>query len=113
MNEKKVSFEDLKQKAKDAYESGKTWAKENKETLVVFGPVLVGSLVEMVKVASRRSTIRENKRLKDNYIYDRSAGHYYETKRKLKNKEWLQVDERHNNGESYGEILSDMGLLKK
>lgn len=110
---KKMSFEDLKKKANGVYGSGKTWAKENKETLIVFGPVLVGSLVEMVKVVSRSSTIRENKRLKDNYIYDRSAGHYYEAKRKLKNKEWLQVDERHKNGESIGDILSDMGLLKK
>ena len=112
MNEK-MTLEDLKAKAKEKYEAGKEWAKKNKELLVVFGPVAVGSLVEIAKIASRHSTVKEQKKLKENYIYDRSAGHYYETKRKLKNKEWLQVDERHTNGESYGEILDDMGLLRK
>lgn len=111
--EENKKLKDLEEKLRAKFEAGKTWAKEHKDVLVVFGPVMAGSLVEILKIASRSSTVRENKKLKDNYIYDRSAGHYYETKRKVKNKEWIQIDERRRNGESTGDILRDMGLLKK
>ena len=110
MNEK---IEELKKKGMETYEKVMQKAKENKEVLIVFGPVAIGAMVEIGKAMNRSSTMRTNKRLRENYVYDRSAGHYYETKRKLKNKEWLQFDERRDQGEPVGRILNDMGLLKR
>lgn len=101
-------------KARLNYEKGKEWFKENKELATVLGPVVLGGFIEICKIISRSSTAKENKRLKENYIYDRSAGHYYETKRKLKSREWLQFDEmRTTTDMSVGEILDEMKLLKK
>lgn len=107
-----AKVEKFKRKATDA--TGKTisWCKENKEALVVIVPVLASSGVELIKILTRRGTVNEQKRLKDLYIYDRSGGHYYELRRRLKTREWIEFDERKNRGERVGEILRDMRVLK-
>lgn len=88
------------------------WGKQHQEVVVIFGPVLLGSVVELIKIATKHHNISEERALKDRYIYDSSNRHYYEMRRKPKTKEWLQIDQRRENGESLGWILSDMGLLK-
>lgn len=100
--------EQAKQKAMDGVE----WCKAHKETIIVFGPVVAGSLIELLKINSKRRTVSEEKALKDRYIYDPSNRHYYELKRKPKNSEWLQIDQRIKEGEPLGWILNDMRLLK-
>lgn len=110
---------DLKEKVHEATEKAKIkvghvyfWCMDNKEVVAVVGPVLLTSGVELVKVVTRRGTVSEQRRLKENYIYDRKSGHYYELRRKLKNREWLEFDERKNRGESVAQILQDMRVLK-
>lgn len=109
----------FKQKMKEVMEKGKhkasdvwRWCGENKEAVVIFGPVLIGSAIEFIKIVNRRSTVTEEKRLKENYIYDARHHHYYELKRQPKSSEWLQIDERKDNGEGLYDILQDMRLLK-
>ena len=89
------------------------WCGDHKAELVVFGPPMISGAIEIIKIAARRKNVSEERRLKDNYIYDRSNGHYYEVKRKLKSSEWLQIDERKEHGERLGAILLDMNVLKK
>ena len=89
------------------------WAAAHRAEITVFGPPMITFTMEMIKVISRRHNISEERRLKDNYVYDRVNGHYYETSRKLKSSEWLQLDERKAEGESIGAILRDMEVLKK
>lgn len=88
------------------------WCKDHKEAIVVFGPVIMGGIVEIAKISTKRHTVSEEKALKERYIYDRSNGHYYELKRQPKSSEWIQIDQRKQNGETLGCILDDMGLLK-
>lgn len=99
-------------KAQVIMSSTADWCKEHKEAIIVFGPAIMGGIVEILKIQTKCHTVNEEKALKDQYIYDRSSGHYYELKRKPKNREWLQIDQRKQNGESLGWILNDMKLLK-
>lgn len=105
-------FEEKSEKAKRKALAVIDWGKDHKETIIVFGPVIVGSVIEIIKITSKRHTVNEEKALKERYIYDRSLGHYYEMKRQPKRSEWLQIDQRKQNGETLGEILNDMKLLK-
>lgn len=104
---------DICEKGKDAVHKGVDWCKENKEAVILFGPVIFGSVIEMIKIMNRRSTVAEEKRLKENYIYDPSHHHYYELKRQPKQSEWCMIDQREDNGENLYDILSDMRLLKR
>lgn len=115
MEEKKTLKQWLEEKSEQAKRKamdGVEWCKTHKETIIVFGPVVAGSLIELLKINNKRRTVNEEKALKDRYIYDRSSGHYYELKRKPKNSELLQIDQRKQEGESLGWILNDMRLLK-
>lgn len=115
MNEQskfKVWVDDKKQKAAWTWADLKDWCGKHKEQIVVFGPVIISGLVEITKVMVRRGNVKEEKHLKENYIYDRPQGHYYELRRKLKSSEWIQIEERKAEGESLGVILRDMRVLK-
>lgn len=115
MEEKKTMKEKLEEMKKwlwYKYDDGKRWVIRNKEALVIVAPVLISGVVEIVKVSTKRGNIREERRLKDMYIYDSSNRHYYELRRKLKSKEWIQIDERRSHGEPLYQILQDMRVLK-
>lgn len=115
MNEKKTFkewFDEKQGMAKWKLHNAVEWCRDHKEVIVVFGPVLIGSVAEMAKILTKKQTINEEKALKDRYIYDSSTRHYYELKRKPKNSEWLQIDQRVTNGEMLGWVLNDMKLLK-
>lgn len=115
MDEKKTLkkwFEEKSELAKWKTQTAIDWCKQHKETIIVFGPVIMGGIIEIIKISTKRHTVNEEKALKERYIYDRSTGHYYEMKRKPKTSEWLQIEERKQNGESLGWILNDMRLLK-
>lgn len=108
----KDRFEEEKMKAEMKLNDLKLWCSEHKAELAVFGPPVIAAIVELVKTVAKRSTVNEERHLKENYIYDRSMGHYYELRRKLKSSEWLQIEQRKREGESLGEILQDMRVLK-
>lgn len=115
MKEKKTLkewFENKKEKAKEKLHGVVQWGSKHKAEIVVFGPVLITGAVEIIKTATKKQNLNEERRLKDNYIYDRSMGHYYELKHKLSSSEWLQIEERKGEGESLGRILKDMNVLK-
>lgn len=115
MEEKKTLKEWLEEKSEEAkwkIHDVTEWCKENKESIIVFGPAIVSGIIEIAKISTKRRTVNDEKVLKDRYIYDRSSGHYYELKRKPKNSEWIQIDERRRHGEPLSWILNDMGLLK-
>lgn len=115
MEEKKTLkewFEEKSDWAKWKAQAAVDWCKEHKEAIIVFGPVIMGGIIEIAKISTKRHTVNEEKALKERYIYDRSTGHYYEMKRKPKSSEWLQIEQRKQNGETLGSILNDMKLLK-
>lgn len=93
--------------------SAKNWCVEHQKELMVYIPIGVSFVTEVIKIASKNASNKEARRLKDNYIYDRSHGHYYELSHKLNSSEHLMIDMRRDNGESLPEILSAMDVLKK
>lgn len=105
-------FEEKSDWAKWKIHLAAEWCKNNKEAVIVFGPVILGGIIEIAKISTKRHNVNEEKALKERYIYDRSTGHYYELRRKPKSSEWLQIEQRKQNGETLGWVLNDMRLLK-
>lgn len=98
-------WSDTKVKVKEFWE-------ENRDYIVVLAPVIIGAGSAAVKAIERDQRIKEEKDLKERYIYDRSLGTYYEMRRQPKQSEYAEISRRKSNGESLGEILKDMRLMK-
>lgn len=90
------------------------WISENKELVVtsvsLFGAVGTGA-IKVAKASSAAKRLRRERDLKERYIYDRSAGHYWKIRKKLSSDQWRVIEHRKRNGERYGDILEDMNLL--
>lgn len=99
---------DMKLKARDIGD----WCQRHRETLIVLIPVFVSGSIELIKIAAKNKNTGEERRLKENFIYDRSQGHYYELRRKPTANEWRMIDHRKDSGEFLGDILDGMSLLK-
>lgn len=106
------------------WERSKAWMKnrktdvecfweENKEAIVAITPPLIGGAVMLGKIISKHNAIKAEQFLKDRKIYDPRMGHYYDLRKKPTQLQWTEIDERYRSGEGYGQILKDMGLLKK
>lgn len=89
----------------------KDWCIDNPEKSIPLGSVILGGGAKLVKTLHRNHNLKEQKDLKELYVYDRSLGHYWKVKRPLKNSEWEQINNRKRNGESLGDILSSLRLL--
>lgn len=91
------------------------WAEDHQEFLRVAIPFTTGAVALIAKGArnvSKRRKLDEERRLKENYCYDRSLGHYWELRRKLTNEEWRIIEARRANGERLADILNDLKVLK-
>lgn len=108
----KEKLAELKAWAKWKWNDAKIFYNAHKQEVIIWGPPIIGGVVEIVKICTKDKTVKEQKRLKENYIYDHKAGHYYELRRKLKNSEWAEIDRRRNYGEPLYAILEDMRVLK-
>lgn len=92
------------------------WMMENPELAVVIIPTVLSALGWVLK-KTLRLTIRsknnsEEYKLKNLYVYDRSAGHYWKLKRELSNDEKLYIEKQREKGRKYGDILDDLKVLK-
>lgn len=108
----KEKIESLKFEAGKKKDEAISWIKEHKEFCYAVIPVLVTGLLDIGKEVSRHGRLKEEKRLKENYIYDRSKGHYVEARRPLKPKEWRRFDELREQGMSSSDILRELRLDK-
>lgn len=111
---KVADFKKAKRKAwiREKYQKTKTFVGDNKEILIAAIPVAGAVAGKMIRSISKRSSIKREEHLKNEYCYDRSLGHYWELKRKLSNSEWIKIDKRKRNGEPLADILDDMKVLK-
>ena len=103
---------EIKEKISEKIQQGKEWVIEHKQAVIILAPIVAKGLTATAKTVSKNSTIRKAEKTKEMYCYDPSLGHYWELKRKLSNKEWLEIDRRRTRGERYADILYDMGVLK-
>ncbi len=102
----------FKYQAKRRFQNGVNWIVRNKELVMFALPVIAGAATTVAKVVGKRVNLHKEANLKNLYCYDRSAGHYWELKRKLTKSEWVEIDRRRVNGERYADILSSMNVLK-
>lgn len=102
----------VKERFKQKVREAKEWASANKEVLIIMTPLVIGSVTTITKVTGKHINLRKEEALKNLYCYDRSLGHYWKLKRKLSNKEWLEIDARKNKGESLSSILASFKVLK-
>lgn len=103
---------ELKEKVNEKFQNGKEWLSKNKEAVITLTPVVIGGVTTVCKVVGKHVNLRKEEQVKDLYCYDRSLGHYWKLRRELSNKEWLEIDQRKQNGERLSDILSDMKVLK-
>ena len=87
------------------------WKWHHDEILLV-APVVIGGMVKIVQVTTRKRTAKLQKDNKERFIYDRSEGHYWELRRPLRNDEWYFISSEKSKGRRYADILSDLGVLK-
>lgn len=90
----------------------KWFVMNNKEFIIVFGPIVIGTLGKIIKYTGKQITISREKNNKELYCYDRSLGHYWKLRRELTNDEWVKIDNRKTNGERLADILDEMKVLR-
>ena len=103
--ERRKKIEEFKQKAKDIWD-------EHKMTIIVLAPVAGKVIKEVVKAVGRHHNLKLEERSKDHRVWDPTIGHYWELRRKLDNRDWTEINRRHSRGESLGEILESLRVLK-
>lgn len=72
----------------------------------------LGLLSTGIKVGGKIYKQHSENRNKDLRCYDTSLGRYWELKRRLDNKDWLEIDRRRALGERLGDILESMNALR-
>lgn len=87
------------------------WA-DNKETIVTLVPVVVGGVTVLARVIGKQARIKQEKNLKELYVWDPKLGMYYQLRKKMTNAQRLELDRRKEAGESIGNILASMKVLK-
>ena len=112
-----ISMEDLRKAQRKAWvrekvQAAKDFVTDNKEVLVIALPAFWSLQAMAIKSVGKAINLRKEEHLKNEYCYDRSLGHYWELRRKLTNREWLEIDERKKNGEKLSDILKSLRVLK-
>lgn len=118
----KVDYRTTKQKIEDAgrfvkrkAREGWEWVKDNKEMVLICVPVASAAVAGVCKITSnaiRLHKVHKEELIKNTYIYDPSLGFYWPMKRALTGAEKLEFDARRKAGETTGEILRSMKVLK-
>ena len=104
----------VKEKLKAKGRAALDWIDIHREETIAIGAgvtALGGFVTKIVKGHNKKKQLEEERELKENFVWDRRQGHYWRVKRKLSNQEWLEIDRRYREGQSMGNILSDLRLL--
>lgn len=102
----------LKDKMEESKEKAKQWFVDHQND-ILYGCYIAATIGAAVIPIVHKARKNHYEHLKDYRIYDRSNGFYWETRRKLTNNQKMIIEQRHLTGEPYGQILSDMKLLKR
>lgn len=99
--------EHLKQEAKKKLLDLECWCINHKEIIAIATPIVIAGLKKTNKLRNER----EEERHRNQTIYDRSEGHYWNLRRSPTQSEWGEINYRHRQGEPYYSILISMNLL--
>lgn len=106
----KEKVESFKMEAKKKLDDCVEFCKKNKEVVIVMAPVVIECSTRLLVQVLRAYGKHEDRINKERNIYDFRHRHYVQSKRKIKQHEWDEIDQRLERGESPGEILKDLGL---
>lgn len=101
-----------KGKAKTTICEGVYWCEQHMEIVTIVVPVAGIAVGQVCKSVARTAAIKQDDRKRNLEVWDPVNGFRWQLKRKMTNNEKLILDSRHRNGESIGDILYDMKLLK-
>lgn len=104
--------EAMKQKVDDKAQQCKMFIETHKEDIITIAPVVMVGASAAVKMTYQYVMKKQDQICKDLYVYDRSLGHYWRLRRKLRKDEWLYIEKRKQAGESLGSILADLKVLR-
>jgi ABC-type nitrate/sulfonate/bicarbonate transport system substrate-binding protein len=105
--ERREKYDRFKQKLNQAW----TWCIDNPEKAIPIGVAVGGGIAKGAKTISRHAKLKEERELKDLYIYDRSTGFYWKLKKPLTSRQQMEINLRKTNGEKLGDILNSMRVL--
>lgn len=108
-----------KEKFKDHMRDFECWVNNNPWLAAILIPAAIATATtcvkgsfELTKKLIDNSTARHQMRVDKSRIYDPAAGFYWYTRKELTSAQKLQVEQRHKDGESIGQILQSMGVLR-
>ena len=110
--EKEAKRRERKEKFQNKLDRAINWIHNNKEIVMLVGPTLISGVAFGAKTITKQVRLNKEKNLKDLYCYDRSLGHYWKLRRELTNSEWVEIDQRKQNGERLADILDELKALK-
>lgn len=99
-------------KAKAAASKTAGWVKEHPYESIGLATAGAAIIKETTKLGSKIAQHHEEKD-RENRIWDPSLGDWWELRRQLKPVEKLELEQRLARGETRGNILRSMGLLRK
>lgn len=108
---KEAKIRELKAKAKAGFDKTKQLVTEHPAESLALATTAIGTVIGLVRRADRKADLKKAEQLKERYIYDRSIGGYWKTRRKLSTNDMLEIEHQKKMGRSLGEILRDMRLL--
>ena len=108
---REAKIRELKEKAKAGWDKTKQLVTEHPAESLALATTLVGSVIGLARRADRKADLKKTEELITRYIYDRSIGGYWKTRRKLTTSDMLEIEREKKMGRSLGEILRDMRLL--
>lgn len=108
---REAKVRELKAKAKAGYDKVKQVVTEHPAESLALATTAIGTVIGLVRRADRKADLKKAEQLKERYIYDRSIGGYWKTKRKLTTSDMLEIEREKKMGRGLGETLRDMRLV--
>ena len=109
---KQVKRAERRAKIKRGFESVLNWARENPQLAIGGATVLIGAGTALTKGVMRTRRIKVADKALQRRVWDPKEGTYWRLRRELTNEEKRYISRMVDNGESRGEVLSRLGVLK-
>lgn len=116
---RKQKKDERKQRFKSHLRDFECWVNNNPwlaaiaiPAAIAVGTETVKGTIGITKKLIDNNTARHQMRVDKSRIYDPAAGFYWYTRKELSSAQKLQVEQRHKQGESIGQILQSMGMLR-
>ena len=114
----KSRWEKFKHKAWTKKEKFVNWVKEKPQEAAIVGSVVIVGADKLFKGIKKLKELQPtqaelDREWHDTHVYDRSLGYYYNLKRPMSGTEAMEFSTRKKRGETTGDILRSMNLLKR